>query len=466
MEDPLNTRRRGGSTRWIKGESIAAVPSMPEPHEADRTDPKQKWRFFVYSAIGSFAFFVPFTVGEKNTILLDHIVGWLQEGLSAALPYITLVMITAGAVYQFATGKWREDRARAVFAFLSALAVLLCAMLVFGFGPAFLFDERLGPFILNKLVIPVGLLIPVGAIFLGLLVGFGLMEFIGVMVQRFMRPVYHTPGKSAVDAVASFLGSYSLGLLITNRVYRTGGYTAREASIIAAGFSTASATFMVVVARTLDLMHIWGVYFAVTLIVCFLVTIVVVRIPPLSTIPDDYYPGATPQPEEQVEGNVFAAAWKEAMAFLAQADSVPKTLWRNFKDGVIMTIQVIPGIMAVGIIGLALAFYTPAFKILGAVFYPLALLFQLPDPWPASEAFAIGLSELFLPATLVSGNESEVLRFTVGVVSISQVFFFSSMIPAVLATDIPLKISHMVIIWFQRVVLSIILTVPIAYLIF
>ena len=87
MEDPLNTRRRGGSTRWIKGESITPVPSMPEPHEADRTDPKQKWRFFVYSAIGSFAFFVPFTVGEKNTILLDHIVGWLQEGLSACLLY-------------------------------------------------------------------------------------------------------------------------------------------------------------------------------------------------------------------------------------------------------------------------------------------------------------------------------------------------------------------------------------------
>lgn len=464
--DKTQTPRRGGSTRWIPGDNIAAVPSLPPEHEVDNVEPKNKWRFFLYSAIGSFAFFVPFTVGEKNTILLDHIVSWLQAALGPALPYITLVMITAGAVYQFATGKWREDKARAVFAFLSALAVVLCAMLVFNFGPAFLFDERLGPFILNKLVIPVGLLIPVGAVFLGLLVGFGLMEFIGVMVQRFMRPVYRTPGKSAVDAVASFLGSYSLGLLITNRVYRTGGYTAREASIIAAGFSTASATFMVVVARTLDLMHIWGVYFAVTLLVCFLVTMAIVRIPPLSTIPDDYYPGATPQPEERVEGNLIAAAWKEAKAFLAQAESLPKTIWRNFKDGVIMTIQVIPGIMAVGIIGLALAFYTPAFKILGALFYPLAWLFQLPEPWLASEAFAIGLSELFLPATLAAGNESDVLRFTVGVVSISQVFFFSSMIPAVLATDIPLKISHMVIIWFQRVVLSIILTVPIAYLIF
>ena len=122
--------------------------------------------------------------------------------------------------------------------------------------------------------------------------------------------------------------------------------------------------------------------------------------------------------------------------------------------------------MAVGIIGLALAFYTPVFRILGLAFYPLAWIMQIPDPGLASEAFAIGLSELFLPATLVAGNESEILRFTVGVVSISQVFFFSSMIPAVLATDIPLSIGKMVVIWFERVVLSVILTVPIAYLIF
>lgn len=460
-ENPIPAR---GVSRKIS--PISPVPSPPPEHEVESLDPSNKWRFFLYSAIGIFAFFVPFTIGEKNTILLDHIVGWLQTTLGPALPYISLVMITAGAAYQFISGRWKEDTARMIFAFLNVLAVILCAMLAFGFGPSFLFDERLGPFILNKLVIPVGLLIPVGAVFLGLLVGFGLMEFIGVLVQRFMRPVYHTPGKSAVDAVASFLGSYSLGLLITNRIYRTGGYTAREASIIAAGFSTASATFMVVVARTLDLMDIWGIYFAVTLVVCFLVTVVIVRIPPLSTIPDDYAPGAEPQPEEKAQGNVVKAAWKEAMAFLAQADSLPRTIWRNFKDGLLMTIQVIPGIMAVGIIGLALAFYTPVFKIIGVVFYPIAWIMQIPDPWLASEAFAIGLSELFLPATLVAGHESEILRFTVGVVSISQVFFFSSMIPAVLATDIPLPIGRMVIIWFQRVVLSIILTVPLAYLIF
>ena len=233
------------------GNVVTELESSTDPDQtAEVGKVANLWRFFVYSGIGIFAFFIPFTVGEKRTILLDHIVTWITTTLGEGTRYLALIAIIAGTVYQFVSGRWREDYARMVFAGLSVLAVILCAMLTFGFGPAFLFNPEIGPFILDKLVISVGLLIPVGAIFLGLLVGFGLMEFIGVLVQPIMRPVFHTPGKSAVDAVASFLGSYSLGLLITDRMYKSGNYNGQEAAIIASGFSTVSATFMVIVAKT------------------------------------------------------------------------------------------------------------------------------------------------------------------------------------------------------------------------
>ena len=93
-----------------------------------------------------------------------------------------------------------------------------------------------------------------------------------------------------VDAVASFLGSYSLGLLITDRMYKNGSYNGREASIVAAGFSTVSATFMVIVAKTLDIMEHWIAYFFIAFIITFIVTAITVRIPPISRIPEDYYP--------------------------------------------------------------------------------------------------------------------------------------------------------------------------------
>lgn len=424
------------------------------------------WRFFLYSGIGIFAFFVPFTWNEKRTILLDHIVTLITKTLGTGTQYLALAAIIAGTIYQFVSGRWKEDYARMAFAALSLLAVVFCAMLVFGFGPAFLHNPDIGPFILNKLVISVGLLIPVGAIFLGLLVGFGLMEFIGVMVQPIMRPVFHTPGKSAVDAVASFLGSYSLGLLITDRMYKSGSYNGREAAIIASGFSTVSATFVVIVAKTLDMMDHWTAYFWLAFIITFIVTAITVRIPPISRIPEDYYPGAQPHPETQITGNRFAAAWNEAKRELAKADSLGKVLWANFRDGLTMAVQVIPGIMSVGVIGLALATYTPVFKALGVVFYPLVWALRLPDPWATSGALATGLAEMFLPATLVSGSDSMVLKFTIAVVCVSQIFFFSAMVPAVLATDIPLNIGQMVLIWFIRVVLTVLITVPVAHLVF
>ncbi len=40
-------------------------------------EPAQTWKFFVYSFIGIFIFFVPITIEQKSTIMLDHIVSYI-----------------------------------------------------------------------------------------------------------------------------------------------------------------------------------------------------------------------------------------------------------------------------------------------------------------------------------------------------------------------------------------------------
>lgn len=423
------------------------------------------WRFFLYSGLGIFMFFVPITIGEETTIPLDHLVSLIREVLGAAVPYVALAIILGGAVYPFITGRWRQSPVKRTFAFLNIVGLLGGAMIVFGFGPAFLHDPDLGPFLYNALVIPVGFIVPVGAVFLALLVGYGLMEYVGVLLRPFMRPLWRTPGRSAVDAVASFVGSYALGLLITNRLYRGGQYTGREAAIIATGFSTVSVTFMIVVARTLDLMNMWLTYFFLTLVVTFVVSMITARLPPLSRIPDEYYPGVVPKPEGKITTGKLKAAWAEAGTALRAAPKLPANVWINFRDGVVMAMQILPSIMSVGLIGLTLAMYTPLFQWLGYVFFPFTWALRLPDPMLAAEAAAIGVAEMFLPATLVAGHESELLRLVIGVLCVSSVIFFSAVVPSILATDIPIKLWHMVVIWAQRVILTLIIVTPLAWLI-
>lgn len=423
------------------------------------------WKFFVYSAIGAFMFFVPVTIGDTSSIMLDHIVNWFENTVPDALPYYALALILGGALYPFFSGTWRESTVAIIFTAFKVIGLVVGIMLVFGFGPAWLFNEDLGPFLFNALVIPVGVLVPIGAIFLALLVGYGLLEFVGVLLQPVMRPVFRTPGRSAIDAVASFVGSYSLSLLITNRIYKEGRYTAREAAIIASGFSTVSATFMVVVANTLGLMEWWNLYFWSTLAVTFLVTAITVRLWPLSSLSDDRYPGTTEPPPARKEGGQLTRAWAEAQRTVAEAPPVAQNIASNLRDGVKMAMAILPSILSIGLLGLVLAEFTPVFEILGYVFYPITWVLQIPEPLLVAEAAALGISEMFLPAVLVA-EEAMAVKFVIGIVSVSQIVFFSALVPSVVATQIPLSVPHMVVIWAERVALSLIIAIPVALIVF
>ena len=420
-------------------------------------------KFFLFSAIGIFVFFVPVTLNGKSSIMLDHIVTFISSSVPGVLPYYGLLVILAGAVYPFINKTWNKDTVTAVFSVLKVVGLITAVMLVFNIGPKWFFDPNMGPFLFNKLVIPVGMLVPIGSIFLALLVGYGLLEFIGIFMQPVMRPIWKTPGRSAVDAVASFVGSYSIGLLITNRVFKEGKYTIKEAAIIATGFSTVSATFMIVVAKTLDLMEIWNTYFWVTFLVTFLVTAITVRIWPLSKMKDSFYEDKEGDREVLVKKDRFKHAWREAMATADTAPTLGQNIWANLKDGFIMTMGILPSIMSVGLIGLVLAEYTPLFDWLGYLFYPFVALVQLPDPLLASKASALSIAEMFLPALLVT-KAALVTKFVIGVVSVSAIIFFSAVVPCILSTEIPLSIRQLIVIWFQRVVLTILLATPLAYL--
>lgn len=441
---------------------------MTTQQEATRRTSAQSasmWKFFVYSLIGAFAFFVPISIGGESSILLDHLVTLLEENAAPALPYYALAVMVAGAVYPFVSGTWRRSPVNVVFSALKVLGMVVGFMLVFDVGPGWLFKPDMGPFLFDSLVVPVGLLVPIGAVFLALLVGYGLLEYVGVLVQPVMRPVWRTPGRSAIDAVASFVGSYSLALLITNRVYREGKYSTREAAIIATGFSTVSATFMIVVAGTLDLMGSWNAYFWVTLVVTFLVTAVTVRIWPLSRMGDDYFPGATPQPETDAAGRRLAQAWADARHTVVEAPTLARNVATNFRDGLLMAMAILPSILSIGLIGLVLATYTPVFDVLGYIFYPFTWLLQIGEPLLVAKASALGVAEMFLPALLVTESTAAV-KFIVAVVSVSQIIFFSAMVPCVMATDIPISIPKMLVIWAERVILTLALVTPVAYLLF
>ena len=168
---------------------------------------------------------------------------------------------------------------------------------------------------------------------------------------------------------------------------------------------------------------------------------------------------------ENKKNNIFKEAWNTAISNFLKSDSVLDNTISNLKDGIKLALNIGATIMSVGVISLLLAQYTKIFDILGYLFYPLTLFFKTSDPFLIAKSATITIADMYVPAIISTGASIDV-KFIIAVLCITEILFFSASIPCILATDIPIKVKDIIIIWFERVVISLLLIVPMVKFIF
>ena len=65
-------------------------------------------------------------------------------------------------------------------------------------------------------------------------------------------------------------------------------------------------------------------------------------------------------------------------------------------------------------------------------------------------------AEMFLPANIVAGA-SLPAQYVTTIMCVAEVLFFSASIPCVMGTDIDISIKDIIIIWAERVILSLVI---------
>nr|WP_265432676.1 hypothetical protein [Aeromonas salmonicida] len=163
-------------------------------------------KLLLASLFGIAIFFIPFELAGRSTIMVDHLAGFLIAQRPLAVGLI-LLLIGYGAITPLLDGRWRARPIDRLLSLFKLIGLVLALMYVANLGPAWLMTPDRLPFLFDKLAMSVGLIVPIGAMALTFLLGFGLLELIGVLMQPVMRPLWRTPGHSAIDAVASHLAA-------------------------------------------------------------------------------------------------------------------------------------------------------------------------------------------------------------------------------------------------------------------
>lgn len=437
-------------------------------------------KFLIPSIFGLLLFVIPLPYGDNFTIgvgvMADKFRGSFGDYLPMFMTWVVVIAAALTVLAQVAKPKFVTDNrfwdtlliTTPFWTISRVLGALFIFMTQYELGPAAITSRATGGTILFDLMPTLATWFFFSGFLLPLLMDFGSMDYFGTLIRKFMRPLFMVPGRSAIDAVASWIGSGPVGVVITNKQYQAGYYTTKEASIIAVCFSLVSLPFAVVVASFLKLSHVFVQFYGTICIASFAAAVILPRIYPLSKKPSDHHPLSTSRIQEEVpEGRTLHQYAVERGVLRAREARGPVHLAVDgLRTVVDVYIGLMPLVMAWGTIALIITEYTPIFTWISFPFIYLLNLLGVPGAEAAAPALVVGLADMFLPAILVANLEFEITRFIIGAISFTQLIYMTETGAVILRSDIPLNLKELIIIFFERTLITLPIVVIIANLVY
>lgn len=451
-----------------------------------KTNKKSLLNFLIPSIIGIIIFMIPVKYDGNWTIIVKIFADFIDKILGDYLPALCTIIITISFVMSvlasFNVKFIKENKllnqtfsVTPVWLVLRILGFVVVWMVVLkdklNLGPFFnmIVADESATFILNDLLTSLVIIFVIASMLLPLLLDFGLLEFIGAIFTKIMRPVFLIPGRAAVDCITSWIGDGTLGVMLTANQYESGYYSAKEAAIISTNFSAVSITFSLIVLSQVDMVDYFGVYYLLVCLVGIVCAIIVPRIPPLSLKKDDYVVESNHDNEDLSEN--YSSSLHYGLDLAIKRAESHKGIGEFLKNGIEnafgMWFSVMPIVMIIGTASLVLANNTQVFEILGKPFLPLLNFLKVPESLAASKTMIVGFSDMFTPSIIAASTiQSQMTKFIVATISVTQLIYLSEVGGLILASSIPVNLFELFVIFIERTIISLLIVAPIAHLLF
>lgn len=446
--------------------------------------PKKKstfWVFLIPSLLGVFLFMAPLSYEGDLTIpvaiLAKSLLALIGDNITAIVTTIIALMAGSSLLYAAVKPAFITDKPFLhnllspsplwlVVRFIGGIAVV---MTYFQLGPEAIWEPNTGGLVLDGLLPTLFAVFIFAGLLLPLLLNFGLLELFGTLLSKIMRPVFNLPGRSAIDCIASWLGDGSVGILLTSKQYEEKFYTQREAAVVGTTFSAVSITFSLVVLAQVKLEQYFLPFYGAICLAGITAAIIIPRIPPLSRKKDLFVDGSAPEKDSHhIPQGQSSFSWGMNLA-LNKADQVKdfrSVLIDGLKNAADMVFGVLPVVMGLGTIALVVAEYTSLFAIMGKPFIPFLELLSIPDAAAASETMVVGFADMFIPAILAASIDSELTRFVIAAMSVTQLIYMSEVGALLLGSKIPVNIFELFIIFVLRTLITLPVIAGVGHLIF
>ncbi|EPY2271419.1 YjiH family protein [Clostridium sporogenes] len=439
------------------------------------------FKFIFPSLIGLILFIIPVKSGDGITIPIALLSNAVLSALGRILPQFMVISIGITFIFTIITKLFKPKailenkffnnlfNVSPLWALIRILGFIFIICALFKIGPEWIWSENTGGLLLYDLLPLLFSIFVFAGMLLPLLLDFGLLEFVGALLTRVMRPIFNLPGRSSIDCMASWLGDGTIGVLLTSKQYEEGYYSEREATVIGTTFSAVSITFCLAVISQVKLSHMFVPFYLTVCLSGIVAAILIPRIPPLSKKPDTYLNGGESKNSEVLPEGYTPFTWglEKAVAKAKSNTDATNFIKNGLKNVLDMLLGVTPVVMGMGTSALILAEYTPIFKWLGVPFIPILNLLKIPEATLASQTIIVGFADMFLPSVIGGAIiQSEMTRFIIACLSVTQLIYISEVGGLLLGSKIPITLKDLFIIFLERTLVTLPIITLVAHILF
>ncbi|MDP5069811.1 MAG: YjiH family protein [Congregibacter sp.] len=432
------------------------------------------------SLFGIAMFLVPFPYDGSWTIALGVLTQesrtWIGDDMRRLTTPIFVLGSLLAALYNLTPSRFARQLPGAsifllshwVWTTLALLAGVLAMMTFLQIGPEWVIGKSTGTTAFVDVAGTIFLIIGLGCLLLPFLTDYGLLDFVGVILQRPFQKAFRLPGRATVDTLASWVGASSLAVIMTGQQYEKGFYTARESAVIATNFSVVSIPFVFFVAQVAGIPEYFFQLYGAMIVVCLICAQLTPLLPPLRGVADEYFPSAGKKIQEDVPSSHSRLnwAWERALATSASSPQLALSARRALASAGTVFLTMMPISMTIEFLALVTYEYTP---ILQWVTWPLISvleLLQIPEASAAAPGLIIGLFDQFVPAIIAGTLTEPLTQFVLAGLSVTQLIFFSESAILITRSAIPLSVPQLVQIFAIRSVIALPLLAAIGHWVF
>lgn len=434
-------------------------------------------KFVIFSAIGIFLFLVPIPIGGQWNIPITFAIDFLEELISGWVLYpVTLVVVTTAimSLYLYVAKPTFAEKypifkelfeTTPVYIVSNFIGAAIIVMYTFDFGPEMIIGEDTGGLMIGLAVSLVSVLAII-SFTMPLLTYFGIMEFIGILISDYVRPLFKLPGRSAINIIVAWVGAPTASVLFTKQMYDTGQYTERETANIMMNFCVVSIPFMYLMTELMNIQQYYVPFYIVVTLAGIIIAFVLARVWPFTKFPDTYSPqtGNKTLAETVPEGYTKL----EYAKILAGNKAGEATLKDCLHDGLMMfmsvNVSLAPIIIAWGTIALIIVEYTGFFNILSYPFGVILDVLGVEGAYQVAPATIVGFADMFIPILLLSSVESVATKFIVGGASLLQIIYLTETGAIMIQSDLDVNFFDILIVFLQRTLLALPIMAVFTYL--